>query len=70
MNNIEKGTIVKPLTGYWKGIKGKVVNIYEDIYPIEVMFEDGDINRYYPEQLEVQDKFFNGYKPKYYFEMR
>lgn len=45
---------VKPLTGFWKGFDGIVIEITNDIeYPITVEFEENEINQYFEEQLEV-----------------
>ncbi|WP_047151810.1 hypothetical protein [Aneurinibacillus tyrosinisolvens] len=52
-NKIMFGCLVKPLTGFWRGFEGEVLNIGEGDYPVTVKFEGGETNSYYPDHLEV-----------------
>lgn len=48
------GMKVKPLTGFWKGIEGEIIEISRNNdYPITVEFEENETNQYYEEQLEI-----------------
>ena len=46
------GMKVKPLSGYYEGLEGVIVEIVEDQYPIVVEFENGKRNQYQGVHLE------------------
>jgi hypothetical protein len=48
------GMKVMPLTGFWKGCEGVILEVAEiGDYPIHVEFEENETNNYYEEQLEL-----------------
>lgn len=54
MEDFKIGMKVKPLTGFWEGFEGVVINVSQGReYPIQVEFEENETNYYYEEQLEL-----------------
>lgn len=54
MDQFKVGMKVKPLTGFWKGSEGVIIQILNSKeYPIQVEFEENETNSYYEEQLET-----------------